>query len=455
MWVVYDFETSTKELLGQITAYSFHLLDSEWQLIDRLTGYVQLNRTEIPDLDATLITQLSPYFLNKNGLPEPVVARLIFQFLSTCVIRYGHVNLVGYNANHFDLKFLRSLLIRYGYNPYFYGKIKNIDAYHFAQYVALANPETFPWQTDENGNWQFKLETIARRHGLLSAAQRHDADADVALLRSTIATLEQRYGTPLHGFKGVVIPEQTTDRSILVQSVKGVPPDKVSNRFWVLLHHSKSELIVADIGKVIDARIQTETDLLNCCRYVNPNTHFFHAGVAFDPLPCKVQGALTQICESADQFGFSKTWYFDHKKPNWDIQYRIHDLGFERIDAIGKLIRQFNANWEDAHRVLTQLWHDASAEKDQFLVQLLSRYIINHSPTPSRSTIKKYASARYVVGQLVRNPSDFNPIFSQLADAKEKAKITESQILTDYISYVSEQIDRLGIGPASSDAGPP
>ena len=133
MFLFYDFETSSRELLGQIISYAFVLTDSHLEPLDTLTGTIKLNKTQCPEVGAILTNKININDLQKKGQPEYEAAEQVFNFISTIIASYGQITLVGFNSNNFDLGFLRNLLVRYGFNPYFSGKLKNLDILHWIQ----------------------------------------------------------------------------------------------------------------------------------------------------------------------------------------------------------------------------------------------------------------------------------------------------------------------------------
>ena len=81
MYIFYDFETSSRDLLGQILSYAFIVTDSQFTPIQELIGTIKLNRTQLPAIEAILVNKLDISTLQNEGDPEPVAAKKIFQFL--------------------------------------------------------------------------------------------------------------------------------------------------------------------------------------------------------------------------------------------------------------------------------------------------------------------------------------------------------------------------------------
>ena len=80
MYIFYDFETSTKELLGQILSFAFIVCNEEFIEVDRFCGYVKVKRLELPSVGAILTNQLNIDDLNHQGEDEHQVAKNIYNF---------------------------------------------------------------------------------------------------------------------------------------------------------------------------------------------------------------------------------------------------------------------------------------------------------------------------------------------------------------------------------------
>src|SRR5690606_21219997 len=91
---------------------------------------------------------------------------------------------------------------------------------------------------------------------------------------------------------------------------------------------------------------------------------------------------------------------------NWDIAYQLHAMGFKRIDTLRHHVRQL-VNTPDNHIATVQaLWKNRKDQKDHYLIQLLNRaYLVIH-PAPEKTYLQRYYHARYVTGQMYRNPED-------------------------------------------------
>jgi len=449
MWILYDFETSSRELIGQITSYAFWVVNDQWEPIKRLIGKVKLRPTEMPELDAILVTQLQISQLQSEGLSEYAASLRIYQFLSDCILEYGHCILAGYNSSQFDLKFLRTTLIRNGFNPYFMGKLSSIDVLHFIHDVAIQSGDNFPWTTDGD-YWTFSLESVSRKHGILLGSQRHDAEADVILMRDLIRCIENRYSRHIRDFRPVRLPHNARcepEYTLFRQLTRGTPPQKIKDRIWYRLFHSKSDIIVIDPTQLDPTDTTTLTDLLPHIRYINCNTHAFIT----EPLAIAEQRQWASIIglinETVSAIGLTRERYFDAIKKPWDIEYRIHEMGFERIDTLSAFITTFNADATAYPAEISKYWEHHSDEKDRFLIQLANRFALNNIPGIPVSLSDRYIVPRYIELSMYRDKETTESFLTQLDRAKHMTPTGESvKVVNDYIAYAAAFIDRYEIG---------
>lgn len=424
MFIFYDFETSSRELLGQVLTYSFFLVSKEYDILDELSGQVRLNRTQIPEIEAILTNRINIDHLQANGQAEYEAAADIFHFLDRIIKKYGSASLVGYNSNQFDLGFLRNLCISYGLNPYFSGKLHNLDLLHYAQSVAFHSPDMFPWvntETETSSYYSFKLEDLSHGFGLLDGAQTHDARDDVLLTIRLAQVFEQLATEPLHAFQAVSFPS-TKDSQLSLQIYQyktrhyaspGETPEKWSvNTVTPLCKVGKATLMV-QLDKLKVAFEETASPsvetLTSCLRYINPNKHFFQC----EAIPHTDYEHWAPIAEKVADNRFFKlllenpSHYFELIKKEWDIAYQIHELGFDRIDTLKMHVSELIKNPGSYPDTLKRLLETRKNQKDNYLLQLYNRAYLNTHPNPDPNYLKRYMEPRYILGSLQKDPETF------------------------------------------------
>lgn len=461
MYIFYDFETSTRELLGQILSYSFIVADSNLNVINELNGLIRLNRMQVPEFGAIQTNKLNISILQEKGDTEFQAAQTIHNFLDHCVQTHGICTLVGFNSNQFDLNFLRNTLIRYGINPYFKGKLQNLDILHFIQYIAFKYPSKFPWirVTGENHSYySFKLEDICSELGLLNEAQSHDAREDVLLTIRLVKIIERFFQESLKEFEPIFFPKSEFFQGsyeIVKQKTRhfSETEEALSHykyNYWLKLADIKKAKLMINLSK-LDTLIKSNEsnisneDKLSTLKYINPNKHFFQC----EPITAEDAQYLTklEIYITEDTFfqniQQSPNNYFSLIEKPWDIDYQIHELGFERIDILAQYIDKLHKKPEAYSQLLKNLLENRSCKKDTYLIQLFNRFYLNYHPSPNPEHCLKYIKPRYIEGSMLRDQKGFTPLTEQISWLENhlesgEYKLEDEEILIALMEYYNQ-----------------
>lgn len=197
--IFYDLETSDREPIGQILNYAFILVDDELATQAKLSGQVRLSRLQLPSAEAILVNRVNVLELQRTAESEQVAARKIVEFIRDSCNRCGErVALIGFNSGRFDLTYLRTTLIRNGYNPYFGGRLAYRDILHGVRKLAALD-DRFPRPgetkvSDQAPRLSLRLESVARALGVLDGDQKHDAEFDTDLSIRLAHELKSRFG---------------------------------------------------------------------------------------------------------------------------------------------------------------------------------------------------------------------------------------------------------------------
>jgi len=450
MYIFYDFETSSKELLGQILTFSFIVTDKKFNIKKEFSGKIKLNRTQLPEMDALLTNRIDILQHQTESMPEPEASSRIYSFLTEQIRDYGYIPLVGFNSNSFDLSFLRNLLIRYGHNPYFDGKLTNLDILFFAQHLAFQNIDSFPWHlyTKPEGlsYYSFKLEQLANAFQLLDRPQTHDAREDVLLLIELTKTLSHQFKSSLSDFKPVQLlstPNKTPDFIMAKQRVSDYPDDaqkeprKFKYMYWLKVLETKKDFIVLDLQKYQDKPI------IDCLRYINPNKHFFVLEPFTETETNRFGDKIEQAVDDPFLSDLTTEKYFELIKKDWDIEYQIHELGFQRIDQLKEYVSQLLQTPERYDELLRLLLKNQKEPKDKYLIQLFNRVYLNFHPNPKPEYLKKYLTPRYITGEILKDRQQFTSLdtqwdqLNQKLDSLDPAHLNYS-ILSSLKSYFSD-----------------
>jgi DNA polymerase III epsilon subunit-like protein len=448
MNIIYDFETSTSDFLGQILSYAFVVTDDQLNIIDTWKGTVKLNRTQIAEPGAILTNKLNIDSLNDTGKSEYDTAKYLQSQLDKIIATHGEATLIGFNSNQFDLQFLRNTLLRYGLNPYFKGKLHNIDVLHWIQAMAFENEEVYPWTIQTNDlnlpYYSFTLEATAKAFGVLKKEQSHDAEEDVLLLIELIKEIQNRFGQKLSEFYPISVPNSVYKYKHVVigkQKVRHFPKsedDELSYfhyRYWLGLDIQGKAKLMLDLEafeKLPES--PSPEQLLGTLKYINDNKHMFR----LEPLNYQEEVYFGNIINQAANTPFIKGInlenYFKLTEKDWDIEYQIHQLGFERIDTLHAAVSQIIRDPEAYDKIINRLWSGKKTQKDRYLVQLFNRAYLALHPSPKPEHLAKYMAPRYLTGTMMRDPKQFVNI---------DQKIKETQDLLQKAEHPQKDLDNL------------
>jgi DNA polymerase III epsilon subunit-like protein len=423
-YIFYDFETSSSDLLGQIFTYAFIITDHTLAIVDTWTGCIKPNRTQIAEVGAILTNHLNIDVLTQTGATEYDTAKELYAKLTSLIQTHGHATLIGFNSNKFDLQFLRNLLIRYGFNPYFKGKLQNLDILQWVEHLAFEHPDTYPWTLATTDSlapyYSFTLENTATAFHLLTTAQTHDAYDDVVLLIELVKVLQTTFGQLIGQFAPIHLPAGVykNDHFILgkqkVRQFNAHPDDELTHfvyRYWIGLDLQKKSKLMLDLDAFDQLPEGATTDqLLTCMKYINDNKHYFH----LHPLTHHEEQYYGPIIEKASYTTEIKTItlekYFKLTEKDWDIEYQIHQLGFERIDTLHDAIAQLASDPTRYDAIIKRIWTGSKDPKDKYLVQLFNRAYLNIHPAPNPVHLARYMAPRYLTGQMLRDTTHFQPL---------------------------------------------
>lgn len=438
MFIFYDFETSSRSLLGQILSYAFVVVDDRYTVHDQLVGTIALNRTQLPDIGAILTNRICLNAHQTHSVSEKESAGKIYRFLDTWTAQ-SVCTLVGYNSNQFDLNFLRNLFIRYGYNPYYYGRLKNKDLLHYSRHLACQYPDQFRWESGTNPHgdpyWTFTLESMAMRYGVLSDKQAHDALADVQVCLDLIKALESAFPSEtLRAFQPFnaagICPGQ------IVQShVVGRPPTRCEDQWFYVVDMDRRAALLIDLDRYNGTNF-SESMSANGVWYRNPNKHYVQLTPAH-VVPESYQNIASDIQENPAVQALNIAGYLDTLQTNWDIEQRIYAMGFERISQLHQLIQTVDKT-PTAHTALVNDLMQEPSDKNLQLVQLFNRYYLNYASEVPESYFERYLIPRYITGEYERDLEDFQPFplrYAELLEHLKQPNPDDIEILHDLKAY--------------------
>ena len=170
-------------------------------------------------------------------------------------------------------------------------------------------------------------------------------------------------------------------------------------------------------------------DKLSCLRYLNSNKHFFIG----EPCTEEEQTQLAAIMHMIEADDFFQALinnpdsYFEHIKKSWDIEYQIHELGFERIGQLFAIIKKLSTDYSQYDVILKELLSSRKDAKDNFLIQLFNRYYLNNHPNPPLTHLTRYVHPRYIEGKLYRDEGNEHHFEKQWAHLLEKLETCDNE----------------------------
>ncbi len=451
MFVFYDFETSTREALGQILTYSFIAVTPKYDIVQECQGSIRPSRIELPDPEAILVSRLNVDTLMQEGQSEYEAAKKIHRYLGDLIDTYQDVTLVGFNSNQFDLVFLRNLFSRYGLNPYFFGKLKNLDILHFVQHIAFTHADSFPWQlyTNPEGNqfYQFKLETMAHAFDCLDQAQSHDAREDVLLTIRLTQKLEDIYSESLSHFSPIKEAGHLVKQKVRDFPKEGATPQQFTYRYWLVLSGDAKQRLLVNLEAYEALPQKDEEACLTSLKYINFNKHYWVTEPLSEAEASYWTPTLSEISQNTALSKLTLDRYFEKIKKKWDIDYQIHELGFKGIDRLYILAQELIKNPKIYNATFQTLWDSRRDPKDIYLIQLYNRLYLKYHPEPNPEHVKKYLVPRYVTGALYRDIKSFVPIHEQVKkmdtilqspDAAQEDKILMQALKPHYKNAIAQ-----------------
>ena len=266
---------------------------------------------------------------------------------------------------------------------------------------------------------------------------------------------ETLFSEKLSDFKAFQLPSDLDTQSPIkikrrhFTSLEDVLHKHTWNYYLPLSTNSKSPLFVNlnTLMEKQDITLLSNDDKLSCIHYINPNKQFFIANTCTSD----EHAFLADCCNSIYKDSFLKnirlepSGYFDLIAKDWDIEYQIHELGFEHIDSLASL-RQNLLTDESCYKDLLQnLLQNRKNRKDTYLIQLFNRLYLNLHSSPDPALLQRYLIPRYVDKTLYRNPNECSTFLEQLEELRtcletcSEQDLPVLQSLQHYYTQFNEQ----------------
>ena len=174
-FVFYDFETSSSnKAWGQIIEIGAILTDDDLNELDRFEAKCRLAPGVIPEAMSLIVSNTTPKRLKETNLSHYQMVRQFVEKLK----KWGKITYIGWNNIDFDQIFWRHTLfqsLEYPFASTVNGN-KEGDLINLARAANLYYPGTLKNRTNEKGNLEYKLDTMAPLNDIEHAA--HTAIGD-------------------------------------------------------------------------------------------------------------------------------------------------------------------------------------------------------------------------------------------------------------------------------------
>lgn len=452
--IFYDLETSDLNKVGQILNFAFVCVDDEFEIIETFHEKVRISKLQLPNPRAILANRIDVIEHQQEAtLSESIAAEKIHDFLAnvSSKTKTGKIPLIGFNSASFDLDFLRTVLIRNGFNPY-YKNIVSKDLLLLARQLFAFNADFrnfFKEDSTTQNRINFKLESLCQRFKLLNGKQSHESLSDVILTINLAKKFAALFETDIRDFEPYQVRnlhEKSSQQAVkLIEPIKShynLDREPFISYPAVILDYNDRYALWVDLAKYMDLK-KTGKD---------PRTSIKWKKIASDLLFSEnltdCQDFQKTICEIKTEFAqINLENYFT--ETDCDIEQHIYRIKPYEITELAGLINTYNFS--------------ATANAD--IKHLVKRHWLenfNGDPTPEYwESLRKYANYRYNGKlKLVNSDKDtdsdskkaalthstFNDLVEQIKNLKTDSALEENDLnLLDSLNefYNNSDIGRL------------
>ena len=227
-FLIYDLETfGLSPAHDRIAQFAARRYNSVLEPIDEgIILYCKIPQDYLPSPTATLVTGITPDFVNKNGLCEVEFAKKIFKIMNE---KSYSTYIVGYNNTKFDDNMLRYLFFRNFISPFSTFLDRSIDVYTLMKAVYFVKKDIFKYKKNEQGRDSLRLEHLTLANGFEHKSA-HDALSDVEataqvffhIIKNTPSVYEKYLFTSSRNSLYNFIVSQGGDNLFFLQTANGI-----------------------------------------------------------------------------------------------------------------------------------------------------------------------------------------------------------------------------------------
>jgi DNA polymerase III epsilon subunit-like protein len=414
--IFYDLETTDLATTGQILNFCFTLVDETWEVLETLSSSIKLNRLVLPKPKAIKINRINvmdhqsdPYAMTE--VEAMVKIERFVRGISERADSSGEpVRLIGYNSNKFDIKYLRTCMIRNGISPYWGKAVQCKDLLHMAQRLATCEQKFLDKIDIIDQKTTLKLENLCSKFGLMTGDQTHESRDDVNLTIKLAKYLAETYGADIRNYVAYE-PRLLEEPGSIVKRVFPVWKDSSTNRLDDVVNVSQFAYLCGDKNYAlwINLNKYQAGEGKNSVFYFNRAMSQFYVDDTYTPT--EEIGMLAAVaCEEFSEMNTRNFW----PPIDCDVEAHIYKLPFEGIDALHEAIHRNN------------IQHLVSLKNIE-ANHLYSRFAVNNVPVLSGKNLQyfdRYCKYRYGGKMKISNrdvesvseltKDDFHPTFETL-----------------------------------------
>jgi len=400
--IVFDLETTDLFPCGQILNYAFVCLHDDGRR-EELIGDIELSPGQLPSVDAINTTKIniSDHLQGKLDDEFQAMSKIHSFLINIIENSQKQVVMVGHNIAKFDLHFLRTSLIRNGFNPYFGRNLAFADTIHLAKKYCVLRPDRIPSN--------FKLSTLVKEWLNCDDQSFHNSLSDVEHTINLLNFFEEdaKLTVNFNTYENVKFSKEELPATYIATFKGGklieTPVVKISeNRSYSLwldlsvdyksLGRSAVHWFKKDLSSFIPLR-----------RYTNKNEII----------------AAMNFVHSEEQSYYNVETFFD--KQVCDVENHIYLMPYSEIEIVRKAIHE---------NKLQGLETASDYAKKLYMRSMMRR--------GNESILNKYVSNRYFNKQFVTDKSDVNITHWTLQEQYKKALELKSRESSNHINSLIE-----------------
>lgn len=254
-YVFFDLETSDLNPVGQILNYAFVEVDEDWNTISSLCGDIKISPLQLPVPEAILSNKIDVLRHQKESKDCELAAMTKIHKYIEHLCEYDSVRLMGYNSNSFDVHYLRTSLIRNGFNPYFGGQLVYGDVLHLVNKLSVSNDAFLSiLSKKDSGKPSLSLESVSKAVSIIpkDETQKHESLYDVNLTIKLAKKLNELYSIDIREYQSYEITKRYTEfDAIEVYPYFDENGNKVSEEkcYYTIHDHNKSSALWINLKK--------------------------------------------------------------------------------------------------------------------------------------------------------------------------------------------------------------